>query len=100
MKSITIPYEADFDRHKAHSSGYYHGTSLKAYYNLLNKKYILVENIGGLNLIFIRNDVCLDRYKALTPEKAYSENYLRCKWSNTTSEEQWKGIKHLKFIEV
>tara|TARA_B100000902_G_scaffold344415_1_gene349778 strand:+ start:404 stop:1174 length:771 start_codon:yes stop_codon:yes gene_type:complete len=100
MKSITIPYASDFDRHKTGNSGLYHGASITAFYNLLNKEYALVKNIAGLNLIFIRNDICLDKYKTLRPEEAYSENYLRNKWSNTTSKEQWKRIKDLKFIEV
>ena len=100
MKSITIRYAANFDRHKEHNSGFYHGASITAFYNLLNKDYALVQNIGGLNLIFIRNDIFLDKYKSLTPEKAYSENYFRNKWSNTTSKEQWKRIKDLKFIDV
>ena len=100
MKSVTIPYEANFDRHKANKSGLYYGASITAFYNLLNKEYALVQNIAGLNLIFIRNDSLMDKYKTLSPEKAYSENYLRNKWSNTTSKEQWQRIKDLKFIEV
>ena len=79
MKSITIPYAANFDRHKADNNGLYHGASITAFYNMLNKEYSLVKNIGGVNLIFIRNDIFLNKYKTLTPEKAYSENYLRNK---------------------
>ena len=100
LKNITIPYAANFDRHKTHSSGFYHGASITAFYNLLNQEYALVQNIGGLNLIFVRNDFLLDKYKTLSPEEAYSENSLRNKWSNTTSKEQWNRIKDLKFIEV
>ncbi len=100
LKSITIPYTANFDRHKMHSSGFYHGASIAAFYNLLNQEYALVQNIAGLNLIFIRNDFLLDKYNTLSPEEAYLENPLRNKWSNSTSEEQWNKIKDLKFIEV
>lgn len=100
LKSISIPYMADFERHKIHSSGFYHGASITAFYNLLNKEYALIENINGLNLIFVRNDFLLDKYNALSPEEAYLENPLRNKWSNSTSKEQWNKIKDLKFIEI
>ena len=100
LRSITIPYAADFDRHKAHSSGYYHGASITAFYKLLKQEYALIENIEGLNLIFVRNDVLLDKYKTLNSEEAFSENTLRNKMSNTTTKEQWNRIKDLKFVEL
>lgn len=100
LKNITIPYSDDFDRHDHHKSGFYHGASISAFYNLLKGEYSLVENIEGLNLIFIRNDLMKIHYKALNPNQAYLENPLRNKWSRSKPKDQWEIIKNLKFIEV
>ena len=35
-KSITVPYDENFNRHSKHKSGMYHGASLKAFIKLLN----------------------------------------------------------------
>ena len=58
MKSITIPMQLTLIDIK-HIKWIYHGASIKAFYNLLNNDYSLIQNIGGLNLIFIRNNIFL-----------------------------------------
>ena len=35
-KSITTPYDENFERHDKHESGWYHGASLKAFIKLFN----------------------------------------------------------------
>lgn len=100
LRSVTVPYLADFERHKMHNSGWYHGASITAFSKLLKEEYTLIENIEGQNLIFVRRDVSSDRYSSVNAEEAYSECTLRNKWSGTAANEQWITIKDLEFIEV
>ena len=100
LRSITVPYSDDFDRHKHHESGWYHGASISAFINLLGDEYALVENIVGLNLIFIRRDKLDDKAKTLTAETGYAESQPRNQMSGTTAEAQWEAIKHMPFDEV
>lgn len=61
-EAITIPYQEDFIASKAHYSGVYFGSSLKALNNLANEKgYSLVGcNSNGNNAYFIRHDKLKD----------------------------------------
>jgi len=101
-KSISIPYEENFDRKRKHFSGFYHGASLKAYYKLLSKKnYHLVRTIGGSNAFFVNTDLknkC--KLKSFQPEEIYEECKLRNLWSNSDAKQQFDMIKHLKFDEI
>jgi len=100
LRTISTPYKADFDRQREHNSGWYHGASITAFYNLLTPDYSLIKNIAGLNLIFVRNDKLVKGLKALSFDDAWSEPMLRNKWSGTTTEQQWESIKHLNFETV
>ena len=62
-RSITIPYEEDFERFEKHKLGLYHGASLSAFYNLLKNEYILISNIEGLNLVFVHKNKYKNKYK-------------------------------------
>lgn len=55
---ITVPYQADFVRGKAHYSNLYFGASVKALIALASRKgYTFVgTNINGCNAFFVRND--------------------------------------------
>lgn len=56
-RSVTVPYEPDFDRFKKHKSGYYHGASLKALTKLGKEKgysFICCDS-NGVNAFFIRD---------------------------------------------
>lgn len=102
LRSVSTPYLADFNRHAHHSSGLYHGASIIAFEKLLSNSYRLVENIAGLNLIFIRSDKIDNRpdIKILQGQYSLLEPALRNKWSKSTTLEQWEIIKHLPFVEV
>lgn len=98
--SITVPYDENFVRHDFHESGFYHGASITAFYNLLKDNYSLVENIRGLNLIFIRNDKLTDDMKLVPIDENYKEHIARNKMSGTKAREQWEMIKDLPFTNV
>jgi len=70
--AVTIPYDANFVRQKAHYSMIYFGASLKALVNLGKKKgYSFVGcNSNGLNAFFVRTDILGD-LKVLTAEGGY-----------------------------
>ena len=97
LRSISTSYKSDFDRHTEDPSGWCHGASITAFYSLLQSNYFLVKNIAGVNIIFVKKEKMTDKLKALTCDKAWSEPYLRNKWSGTNTKQQWDKIKHLKF---
>jgi hypothetical protein len=101
-KSVTTPYDVNFNRHAKHSSGWYAGASLKAFIKLLDKKdYTLVKTIGGNNAFFVKKKL-LDHFnlKELSFEKGFEECELRNYWSKKNAKEQFDVIKHLELIEV
>jgi hypothetical protein len=96
---ITVPYDAAFERHSKHPSGWYHGASLSALVNLCTKhgyKLVAVAEAGA-NAFFVRQENPL---AAIDATLAYRENRLRNQWSNTTANQQWSRLEHLPFIYV
>ncbi len=75
---ITVPYDPNFVRAKAHYSHLYFGCSLKALEILGKKKgYALVGTTSvGNNAFFVRNDR-LHKLKKLSAEEAYRASYFR-----------------------
>lgn len=75
---VTIPYDKDFERTRAHYSNLYFGASLAALESLAKEKgYSLVgSNSAGNNAFFVRNDVMGD-LKMLSAEEAYIEVKFR-----------------------
>lgn len=100
LKPISTPYKDNFDRHTEHESGWYHGASITAFYNLLRTNYCLVQNIAGMNLIFVHKNKMNKKLISLKPEECYEEGKLRNKWSGISANQQWQKIKHLNFVKV
>jgi len=71
--AVTIPYDENFDRSKAHPSRLYFGASLKALCKLGTEKgYAFIGcNSNGVNAFFIRMDKKPAFIKALTAEEGY-----------------------------
>ena len=100
--SLTVPYEAQFDRHARHPRGFYHGASLSALTTLcVRHDYDLVAvSDGGLNAFFCRRDSCPGQV-ALDPVRAYRPNLLRAHYNDgMTPEQQWESVRHLPFLSV
>jgi len=101
-KFISVPYDPNFDRHKKHPSGWYHGASLNAFIKLFNQKdYALIKTTGGNNAFFVKRK-SLKKFdlKELEFNQAFEESVLRNKWSGFNAKEQYEKIKNLKFVEV
>lgn len=77
-RAVTIPYDAVFDRTKAHHSNLYYGASLAAFCRLAERKgYAFVgSNSAGNNAFFVRSDR-LTGLKALTAKQGYVESKYR-----------------------
>ncbi|MBN2572601.1 MAG: hypothetical protein JXA68_10770, partial [Ignavibacteriales bacterium] len=75
---ISIPYQHDFHRAKAHYSYLYYGVSLPALCHLANKKgYDFVgSNSNGGNAFFVRKDL-KHNLKKLKAEQGFIENKAR-----------------------
>jgi hypothetical protein len=71
--AVTIPYDENFVRPKAHYSMIYYGVSLKALYLLAKKKgYVFVGcNSAGNNAFFVRKDLKPENIVELTVEEGY-----------------------------
>jgi hypothetical protein len=69
-RSVTVPYEAEFDRHQHHTM--YYGASLTALTRLSERKgYRLVAvEPSGINAFFLRNDLA-PHVPACDPRRAY-----------------------------
>ena len=105
-QSVTIPYEADFNRASKHYSNIYYGASLNALYKLGKKKnYELVgTNKNGNNAFFVKKEV-LEKFdiKSKTPPvlshvNSFSEKYLYSSVFKDSDEK--KILEKLDFIKV
>ena len=76
--AVTIPYDATFERTRAHHSNLYWGASLAALCDLAaTKGYQFVgSNSAGNNAFFVRRD-CAQRVPALDPQDGYVQSKFR-----------------------
>ncbi len=72
-RAVTVPYDAGFDRAKAHPSMIYYGASLRALWLLGERRgYALVGcNSAGNNAFFVRRDLMSAALAARSPEAAF-----------------------------
>jgi len=70
---VTVPYRADFIRHKAHYSGIYYGASLAALDSLASRKGYRFAgcNSSGNNAFFVRSELTPDTFPRLTPREGF-----------------------------
>lgn len=99
LPAITVPYDAAFERHQKHPSGWYHGASLAALTGLCERHgmKLVAVSAAGTNAFFVREDRPEPR---LPSESAYRENAIRNQRSGSTAAQQWERIKHMPFISV
>jgi hypothetical protein len=79
VRTISIPYDAAFNRTRSHYSNLYFGASLAAITHLANiRGYSLVgTNSAGGNAFFVRNDLVTDKVAVISSAEAYFPSHLR-----------------------
>ena len=99
-KSLAVKYAPNFDRHKKHHSGWYHGASLTALTKLANAKgYILVGcESQGVNAFFVRKEIASGKIFEVSAEEAFYHHLSRVKKADTAH--QFERIKHLDFEQI
>lgn len=98
-RSVTVPYDAAFERHVKHPSGWYHGASLAALTGLCERHGMKLVAISeaGTNAFFVKSDRPEAR---LSSEDAYRENALRNRGSGSNAAQQWERINHMPFVSI
>ena len=99
-RSLTVKYDPEFDRHRKHASGLYHGASLAALTKLAHDKgYRLVGcDSQGVNAFYVRDEVAEGKIDSIPVQEAYYPMALRLKIA--TLSEQFEQIKDLDFESV
>ena len=104
---ISIPYQPDFVRTKAHYSNLYYGCSLSALAHLANKKgYVLAgSNLRGNNVFFVRKDIA-----STLPERSADTEYVNSHFRESRDSSgkltylreaaRRKAISHLHVVNV
>jgi hypothetical protein len=97
--AVTVPYDKQFSRSRAHSSHLYWGASLKALMELGDRKgYAFVgSNNAGNNAFFIRRD-SLNGQKELSATEGYVESQFRESRDETGSLTFLSGAARLQMI--
>lgn len=100
-RAITVPYNKNFNRTKAHFSNLFFGASLPALVHLANKKgYTLVGcNLAGNNAYFIRKDLLNEQIKGLNIDSAFKESKFRDSRNKDMSLSLLKGQERLNQIK-
>ena len=101
-RSVTIPYQEPFNRHRAHPSGYYYGVSVTGLRNLLVRhgyRFITVDQ-NGVNAFFadpVEFDAVFLQAVSGSP---FRENIVQRHESRTDWEGQFDQIRHLPLVEI
>jgi hypothetical protein len=105
-RAVTVPWDDDFVRSRAHHSHVYYGASLKALWILAKEKgYELVGcNAFGNNAFWVRKDLRPGSLPALTPEEAFCAGQFKegrdLQGRGLTSEQEQEILKSLPLVEI
>ena len=107
-RAISIPYDKNFVRTKAHYSNLYFRASLKALVLLAEKRgYSLVGCCSvGTNAFFVRNDLLNEKIKSISIEQGFREDKCRqsrdknYQLSYLRGDDRLNLIKGLKVINI
>jgi hypothetical protein len=100
-RQITVPYDKNFVRTKAHFSNLFWGASLSALnYAARKKGYALVGcNIAGNNAYFVKKDILNEKIKELSIDNAYKESKYRESRNKDYSLSYISGKERLELIK-
>jgi hypothetical protein len=95
FEAITVPYDPEFDRHKKHPLGWYHGASLAAVHKLCAKHGygLAAGSDGSCNAFFTRDG-------KLRPEDVWKPKKMREQLSGIPPRDQWDRIKDMPYVRV
>lgn len=103
---LTVPYQADFQRTRAHHSNLYFGASLAALSDLAGRKgYTFVgTNSNGCNAFFIRNDHADDVLRAIAKVRSFPSAIRESRdafgrLTVTSGESRVLAIRHLPVFD-
>jgi hypothetical protein len=102
LKSVSVVYDPQFDRHRYHPSGLYHGASLAALAKVGREKgYILVGcESHGANAFFVQTQsAAAAGFIEMTPDQAYYEHAWRAARFPSV-DAQFQEIQHMQFVEI
>jgi len=101
-RSITIPYQPNFDMFKSGHPYLYYGVSLKAWNKLLLEygyEFITVET-NGVNAFFIRPDDFIDGFFNKVQGMKFKENMHQLRLFKRNWKAQFEIMQELPFIEI
>lgn len=100
-RCISIPYQKEFIRSKAHYSQLYYGASIGAlHYIALKKGYVLVgSNKAGNNAYFVRKDLINHHVKEASVTQIYRESQYRESRNANNSLSYLGGTERLNLIK-
>lgn len=106
--AVSVPYAADFQRSKWHSSNLYYGASLSAFVYLLRRRgYALVGvNSAGSNAFFVRSELLNDIVHEVAMEDCYRPSCFRESRDQSgrltflAGDDRRKLISHLPLVDV
>ncbi len=100
-RSVTVPYDPEFDRFKKHNSGYYHGASLKALEKLGKEKgYSLICcDSKGVNAIFLKQDL-INNTLLIEQEVKHAYYSIKKRMLKMSAKDQFDLIKKLPLTDV
>jgi hypothetical protein len=107
LEPVSVPYQADFQRTKAHYSNLYYGCSFTALTHLAAKKgYILAgSNLRGNNVFFVRKDIA-GPFEGVDARSEYVSSHFRegrdqkGNLSYLRGAARRKAIAHLPVVDV
>lgn len=101
-RSVTIPYQEPFNRHRAHASGYYYGVSVMGLRHLLERhgyRFITVDQ-NGVNAFFADPGEFDASFLAQVAGSAFRENIVQRAQSRSDWAGQFDQIRHLPLVEI
>lgn len=101
-RPISVPYDPEFVRYKAHPSGFYHGASLSALTRVGKELgYALVgTDSSGVNAFYVRRNLLTDDLPERTVDTVFRSHRSRTRYKKLSQEEQYRQIINMPYEEI
>jgi hypothetical protein len=105
--AVTIPYQPDFDRFRAHHSGLYFGASIAALRTLAERKgyRFIGTSSSGINSFFVRDDLADGIEARIGERRAWPSRHRDSRAEDGTLDfappsQRYERIKHLPVVNL